>query len=160
MVTVGGGSSRASLASFCSGDLGGLDCEAVDSGLRIANAKLGRSEGSGRRGELAGLSTIRQRMGAGMLASSQTNTGTVRYRYSTTWDSRIHISHSPLQYCKRTCSRNALLEMRTLSRTGHAHMLDSSRPRDAGSTYKDQSVHFKEYNIICTIVVYNQCTST
>ena len=63
MVTVGGGSSRASLASFCSGDLGGLDCEAVDSGLRIANAKLGRSEGSGRRGELAGLSTIRQRMG-------------------------------------------------------------------------------------------------
>ena len=78
------------------------------------------------------------RVGAGVLASSQTTTGTVpvRYRYSTTWDSRIHISHSPLQYCKRTCSRNALLEMRTLSRTGHAHMLDSSRPRDAGSTYK------------------------
>ena len=58
MVTVGGGSSRASLASFCSGDFGGLDGEAVDSGLGIANAKLGRSEGSGRRGELAGLSTI------------------------------------------------------------------------------------------------------
>ena len=81
------------------------------------------------------------RVGAGVLASSQTNIGTVQYRYgtgpySTTWDSRIHISHSPLQYCKRTCSRNALLEMRTLSRTGPAHMLDSSRPRDAGSTYK------------------------
>ena len=65
-----------------------------------------------------------------MLASSQTNTGTVRYRYSTTWDSRIHISHSPLQYCKRTCSRNALLEMRTLSRTGHAHTCSTARDHE------------------------------